>query len=140
MRQTRTVNWRLLSSPVTRPIYLAMWVPNGLIVGCEALFVPLTEYAGFLSAATAAGMLLGDVTVGRFVPTWLRDRLVEPLHMLLAAPWLLLLLSPSLGVVMVIGFCSAIGYAASLPQQDRLLRATGETTRGQTFGLAQNAC
>ena len=67
VRRTREVNRALLGSPVIRPLYLAMWVPNGLIVGCEALFVPFAgERAGYLFAVTAAGMLLGDVFVGRF--------------------------------------------------------------------------
>lgn len=138
VRRTRTVNRRLLASPITRPLYLCLWVPNGLIVGCEALFVPLTDHAGYLFAATAAGMLTGDVGVGRFVRRQLRDRLVEPLRLLLAVPWLLLFLDPSLGVILAVGYCSGIGYSASLPLQDRLLHATGERDRGQTFGLATN--
>jgi hypothetical protein len=138
VRRTRVVNRQLLGSPVTRPLYLCLWVPNGLIVGCEALFVPFTDHAGLLFAAMAAGMLAGDVGVGRFASQELRDRLLEPLRLLLAAPWLLLFLAPPLPVVLVIAFCSAIGYAASLPLQDRLLRVTGEQTRGQTFGLALN--
>ena len=40
VRRTMAVNRRLLCSPVTRPLYLALWVPNGLVVGCESLFVP----------------------------------------------------------------------------------------------------
>ena len=40
VRRTMAVNLRLLCSPVTRPLYLALWVPNGLVVGCESLFVP----------------------------------------------------------------------------------------------------
>ena len=65
-----------LRSPVTRPLYIALWVPNGLIVGCESLFVPYGHagsgghgaVAGWLFAATAAGMMAGDLLVGRFVP------------------------------------------------------------------------
>ena len=136
--RTRAVNRQLLGSPVIRPIYLCLWVPNGLVVGCEALFVPLTDYAGYLFAVTAAGMLVGDVVMGRFVPPARRDRLIEPLRLLLAAPWLLLWFSPPLALVLLAGFVSAMGYAASLPLQDRLLRATGEESRGQTFGLAMN--
>lgn len=37
---TWRINVRLWSSAPRRYVYLAMWVPNGLIVGCEALFVP----------------------------------------------------------------------------------------------------
>ena len=68
VRRTREVNRVLLGSPVLRPLYLSSWVPNGLIVGCEALFIPYAgERAGYLFATTAAGMLLGDVVVGRYL-------------------------------------------------------------------------
>jgi hypothetical protein len=136
--RTRARNRELLTSPVTRPVYLCLWVPNGLIVGCEALFVPLTSHAGFLFAVTAAGMLVGDVAMGRFVPPGRRDQLIEPLRLVLAVPWLLLWLSPPIGVVLAVGFVSAMGYAASLPLQDRLLRAASDESHGQTFGLAMN--
>lgn len=136
--RTRLLNRELLGSPVIRPVYLCLWIPNGLVVGCEALFVPLTPYAGYLFAVTAAGMLLGDVVMGRFVPPERRNRLIEPLRLVLAVPWLLLWFTPPLGVVMAVAFVSAIGYSASLPLQDRLLRATGESGRGQALGLSLN--
>ncbi len=41
--RTRAVNRQLLGSPVIRPLYVAMWVPNGLVVGCESLFVPFGD-------------------------------------------------------------------------------------------------
>lgn len=136
VRRARRVNGSLLRSPLVRPIYLAAWIPNGLVVGCESLFVPLAgSRAGYLFAATAAGMLLGDVVVGRFVPSRVRDRLVEPLRFLLAAPYLLFLLGPPLGVGVVLGFVASAGYAASLPLQDRLVRNTEPTIRGQVLGL-----
>ncbi|MEO8829301.1 hypothetical protein [Lapillicoccus sp.] len=96
VRRTHTVNRTLLGSPVTRPLYLAIWVPNGLIVGCEALFVPFggQTSSGLLFAAAAAGMLLGDVLMGRVVPPEHRDRLIEPLRLLLAVPYLAFLFSP----------------------------------------------
>jgi MFS family permease len=135
--RTREVNRALLGSPVTRPLYLAMWVPNGLVVGCEALFVPYAGQsgAGYLFATTAAGMLLGDVVVGRFVPPRHRDRMIEPLRMLLALPYLGFLFSPSLTIALVLGFVASAGYSASLPLQERLVGATGPETRGQAFGL-----
>jgi MFS family permease len=135
--RTRAVNRTLLGSPVTRPLYLAMWVPNGLVVGCEALFVPYAGQtgAGYLFAATAAGMLFGDVVVGRVVPPRHRDRIIEPLRMLLALPYLGFLLSPSPAVALVLGFVASAGYSASLPLQERLVSAVGPETRGQAFGL-----
>lgn len=138
VRRTRSINRELLTSPRTGPVYLTMWIPSGLIVGCEALFVPYSTHAGFLFAVTAAGMLLGDITVGRFLSPAVRDRAIGPLRLLLSVPYLLLFLDPPLGVVLAVGFCSAIGYTASLPLQDRLLHLTGEERRGQVFGLAMN--
>jgi predicted MFS family arabinose efflux permease len=142
VRRTRTVNRRLLGSPIIRPLYLAMWVPNGLVVGCEALFVPYAHSggghasaAGWLFAAAAAGMMLGDLTIGRYTTAVIRDRLIEPLRLLLAAPYLALLLSPPPAVVVPLAFLASIGYGASLPLQDRLLRHTDEEHTGQALGL-----
>lgn len=135
--RTRAVNRVLLGSRVVRPVYLSLWVPNGLIVGCEALLIPYAaEHAGYLFAATAAGMLLGDVVVGRFVPEAVRDRLVEPLRLLLAVPYLAFFLVPAVPVAAALGFVASVGYAAALPLQERLITHTDPGQRGQVFGLA----
>lgn len=137
VERTRQVNRHLLGSPITRPVYLSLWIPNGLVVGCEALFIPYDQAAaGYLFAAAAAGMLLGDVVVGRFVPTRVRDRLVNPLRLLLAAPYLALAVGPPVWLVMLLSLVASIGYSASLPLQDRLLRHTADDIVGQTMGLA----
>ena len=136
VRRTRLVNRRLLGSRVLRPLYLSSWVPNGLVVGCEALFIPYAgERAGYLLAATAAGMLLGDVVVGRFLTAGVRDRLVNPLRFLLAAPFLLFWFEPPLVAAMALGLVAAIGYADSLPLQERLLDRVDPGERGQAMGL-----
>ena len=129
--RTRTVNRTLLGSPVTRPLYLAMWVPNGLVVGCEALFVPYggPGGAGNLFAVTAAGMLLGDVLMGRFVPPGRRDALILPL------PYLAFALRPALPLALVLGFVASVGYSAQLALQERLVHATDTAVRGQVWGL-----
>ena len=111
-------------------------VPNGLIVGCEALFVPFAgERAGYLFAVSAAGMLTGDVVVGRFVPTARRDKLIGPLRFLLAVPYLGFLLVPALPYAAALAFVASAGYAASLPLQERLVTHTDGEMRGQVFGL-----
>ena len=146
VRHTAAVNRRLLRSPVTRPLYLALWVPNGLVVGCESLFVPYGNaasgghgsLAGWLFAATAAGAMVGDLTIGRFVPPGWRDRIIEPLRLLLAVPYLLFFLTPPPAVAVPIGFLAAAGYAASLPLQDRLIRNTDDAVQGQVLGLHMN--
>lgn len=136
VRRTHEVNRALLGSRVIRPLYLTMWVPNGLIVGCEALFVPFAgERAGYLFAVTAAGMLLGDVVVGRFLAVAVRDRLIGPLRLLLAVPYLAFFLVPSLPYAASLAFVASVGYSASLPLQERLVSHTEGQARGQVFGL-----
>jgi hypothetical protein len=136
VRRTREVNRTLLGSRVMRPLYLSSWVPNGLIVGCEALFIPYAgEKAGYLLAATAAGMLAGDVVVGRFLSVETRDRLIDPLRYLLAVPFLGFWFVPNLAVAMALGAVAAVGYAASLPLQERMVTHSPADTRGQVFGL-----
>ena len=146
VRHTAAVNRRLLRSPVTRPLYLALWVPNGLVVGCESLFVPYGNtasgghgsLAGWLFASTAAGAMAGDLAVGRFVPPGWRDRFIGPLRLLLAAPYLLFFLNPPPMAAVTLGFLAATGYAASLPLQDRLIRHTDDAVQGQVLGLHMN--
>ena len=146
VRRTAAVNRRLFASPVIRPLYLALWVPNGLIVGCESLFIPYGHsgsaghgaVAGWLFAATAAGMMAGDLLVGRFVPEGWRDRFIEPLRLLLAVPYLFFFLDPPLAVAVPLGFLASAGYAASLPLQDRLIRHTDDAIQGQVLGLHAN--
>jgi predicted MFS family arabinose efflux permease len=111
-------------------------VPNGLVVGCEALIVPYAgTRAGFLFAATALGMLAGDVLMGRVIPPDLRDRLVEPARFLLAVPWLPFLFQPSLPIACALAAVASIGYCASLPLQERLVTRTAPDIRGHVLGL-----
>jgi hypothetical protein len=146
VRHTAAVNRRLLRSPVTRPLYLALWVPNGLVVGCESLFVAYGNaasaghgsLAGWLFASAAAGAMAGDLAVGRFAPPRWRDQLIGPLRLLLAAPYLLFFLSPPPAAAVTLGFLAAAGYAASLPLQDRLIRHTDDAVQGQVLGLHMN--
>lgn len=134
--RTRAVNRLLLGSRVLRPIYLTLWVPNGLVVGCEALFVPFAAgHAGYLFATAAAGMLVGDLSMGRFVPPRWRDRLIEPLRLLLATPYLIFFLQPPLPVAALAAFVASVGYSASLPLQERLVTHSDPAHRGQVFGL-----
>lgn len=134
--RSRAVNRLLLGSSTLRPVYLALWVPNGLVVGCEALIVPYAgERAGFLFAATAVGMLAGDVAMGRFVPPGWRDRLVEPARLLLAVPWLLFFLQPGVVTACLLAALASVGYCASLPLQERLITRTGADIRGHVLGL-----
>ena len=57
LAETHRVNAHVLNSPILRPIMLSAWIPMGLIVGCEALFIPYggKAWSGCLFAAAAAG-------------------------------------------------------------------------------------
>jgi MFS family permease len=136
VRETLRVNARLWSLPARRYIYLASWVPNGLIVGCEALYIPYApRAAGALFVAAALGMLVGDTVIGRFVPPIRRRGLLTPLRLLLPAPYLLFFLRPPLALAVVAVCVASFGYAASLLLQDRLIAVTPDNIRGQALGL-----
>jgi len=132
--------WRnnvvLWSSVPRRYVYLALWVPNGLIVGCESLFVPYApRHAGFLFAFAALGMLIGDTLTGRFVSSRWRERLGSPLRLLLAAPYLIFAVNPALPLAVAAVVLASIGYAASLILQQRLMALTPEELSGHALGL-----
>ncbi len=136
VRRSHRVNSELLGSRRLRPVFLALWVPNGLIVGCESLFIPYAgRSAGALYATTAAGMLVGDIAMGRYVSAGGRDSLIEPLRILLALPYVAFLFHPGLVTAGALGLVASIGYAASLPLQERLVTATDQGIRGQVLGL-----
>ncbi|NUU24808.1 MAG: MFS transporter [Streptomycetaceae bacterium] len=134
--ETWRTNRLLWSSVPRRYVYLALWVPNGLIVGCEALFVAYSPgNAGLLYAAAAFGMLIGDTTAGRFLAPRCRERLGAPLRLVLAAPFLVFFLRPALPIAVAAVVIASIGYAASLLLQERLIALTPASIRGQALGL-----
>ncbi len=136
IRETWAGNALLWSSPARRDAYLAMWVPNGLIVGCEALFVPYApRSAGALFVAAAIGMLAGDTALGRFVPTTWRRRLISPLRLMLAVPYLLFAVHLPTPIAVVAVCVASVGYGASLLLQDRLIALTPDDLRGHALGL-----
>ncbi|QXJ19710.1 MFS transporter [Actinomadura graeca] len=129
-------NARLWSSKPRRYVYLALWVPNGLIVGCESLYVPYApDHAGVLFAFAAFGMLAGDTLTGRFVPQSWRRRLDAPLRLLLAVPHLLFVLRPALPVAAAAVTLATVGYGATLLLQDRLMALTPDELSGHALGL-----
>jgi MFS family permease len=134
--QTWRNNVRLWSSVPRRYVYLALWVPNGLIVGCESLFVPYApRHAGVLLASAALGMLAGDTLTGRFVPVRWRERLGAPLRLMLAAPYLVFAVHPALPVAVAAVVLASVGYAASLLLQQRLMALTPDELSGHALGL-----
>ncbi|MDT0614304.1 MFS transporter [Streptomyces lancefieldiae] len=139
-RPSVAVTWRtnalLWSRAPRRHVYLALWIPNGLVVGCESLYVSYDpRAAGTLFACAALGMLAGDVTVGRLLPARLRPRLGIPLLVLLAAPYLVLFLRPPLPLTAVLVALASVGFGASLVQQERLVALTPDELSGHALGL-----
>jgi predicted MFS family arabinose efflux permease len=111
-------------------------VPNGLIVGCESLFVPYApRHAGLLFAFAALGMLIGDTLTGRFIPDRWRARLSAPLRLLLAAPYLVFALQPGLPIAVTAIVLASVGYSASLLLQQRLMALTPDELSGHALGL-----
>ncbi|MFG2315968.1 MFS transporter [Streptomyces tendae] len=136
VRATWRANSLLWSARPRRHVYLALWIPNGLVVGCESLFVSYDpSAAGTLFACGALGMLAGDVTVGRLLPPRLRPRLGIPLLALLAAPYLVLFLRPPLPLAAVLIALASVGFGASLVQQERLVALTPDELSGHALGL-----
>ncbi|MET9761527.1 MFS transporter [Streptomyces sp. NPDC006372] len=139
-RPSVAATWRanalLWSSAPRRQVYLALWIPNGLVVGCESLYVSYApDSAGTLFACAALGMLAGDVLVGRLLPPRLRPRLGFPLLLLLAAPYMPFLLHPPLPLAAAAVTLASVGFGASLVQQERLMALTPEALTGQALGL-----
>ncbi|MEU9306820.1 MFS transporter [Streptomyces sp. NPDC048256] len=133
---TRRTNAELWSSRPRRLTYLGLWLPNGLVVGCEALFVSYDpDAAGTLFACGALGMLAGDVTVGRLVPPALRPRLATPLLLLLATPYAFFALRPALPLAAACAALASVGFGASLVQQERLMALTPSELSGHALGL-----
>ncbi|MGR4880104.1 MFS transporter [Streptomyces sp. LARHCF249] len=136
LRQTWTTNAALLSDPARRLLLVNLWVPNGLVVGCEALFISYDPaHAGTFLAAGSAGMLLGDLAVGRLLTAGRRRRCAFALRLLLAVPFLLFALHPPVALAAVAVFLAGAGFAATLPLQERLLELTPDPVRGQVQGV-----
>jgi predicted MFS family arabinose efflux permease len=139
VRDTWRINARLWSSTARRYVYLALWVPNGLIVGCESLFVAYAPRdGGLLFVAAAAGMLAGDTLAGRFIPSRWRERLGTPLRAVLAAPYLIFAARPELPIAVIAVAGASVGFCASLLLQERLMELTPDELSGQAQGLASS--
>ncbi|WP_405871834.1 MFS transporter [Streptomyces sp. NBC_00005] len=139
-RPSVAATWRtnalLWSSRSRRLTYLGLWIPNGLMVGCESLYVSYAPHAaGALFACGALGMFVGDMTVGRLVPPGLRRRLAVPLLLLLATPYLFFVLQPGVALAAAAATVSSVGFGASLVQQERLMELTPDELTGHALGL-----
>jgi predicted MFS family arabinose efflux permease len=132
--------WRgnrlLLQLPSTRPLLIALCVPTGLIAGCEALFIPYAnESAAALFVAAAAGMLAGDVVVGRTLNEAQRRKSAAWLRLWVAVPFLVFVLQPAATPAAILAGTACLGYAASLAQQELLVKLTPPFLAGQLLGV-----
>ncbi|MFI6596636.1 MFS transporter [Nonomuraea sp. NPDC050536] len=142
-RASVATTWRgtreLVAIPAVRVLLLAQWLPSGLIVGAEALFVSYAgSSAGALLMAAAAGMLAGDIVVGRVLTPRGRAVAMVPLMVLLAAPYLIFALTPAVALASALACVASFGYGHHLALQERYLAAVPEEARGQAFGLANS--
>jgi MFS family permease len=139
VKDTWRTNARIWSDVTCRYIYLALWVPNGLIVGCESLFVAYApRHGGLLFVSAAVGMLVGDTMAGRFISARWRAKLGAPLRVLLASPYLIFAARPGLTVAVAAVVIASVGYCASLYLQERLMALVPEDLSGQALGLASS--
>ncbi|MFJ6821838.1 MFS transporter [Streptomyces niveus] len=139
-RPSLAATWRtnalLWSSRPRRLTYLALWVPNGLVIGGDSLYVSYAPgAAGTLYACGALGMIAGDLLVGRLVPPAWRPRLATPLRLLLAVPYLFFVLRPGVALSAVAAAVASVGFAATLVLQERLLALTPDDLAGHALGL-----
>lgn len=139
-RPSLAATWRtnalLWSSRPRRLTYLGLWVPNGLVIGGDSLYVSYAPgAAGTLYACGALGMIAGDLLVGRLVPPAWRPLLATPLRLLLAVPYLFFVLRPGVALSAVAAAVASVGFAATLVLQERLLALTPDDLAGHALGL-----
>ncbi len=137
VRLTWQGNRALFGDPTLRRLLLGQWLPNGLIVGAEAMFVPYAgNAAGALFAGAAGGMLVGDVVIGRWTSPRQRSRLSVPLYALLAAPYLAFVFHPGPVLATALVAVASFGYAGTLTLQERFVATAPNHLLAQGMGLA----
>jgi len=142
VRATVTGNVELLADRAVRGLLLAQWLPVWFVTGAESLIVP---YAGSLGrpagaaspllAAVPAGMLLGDVIVGRYCRPRTRQRLSFPLAAVMGVPLLAFACRPPLPLAAVALVACGFGFGYGLGLQQAFLDSLPSRLRGQAFGL-----
>ena len=142
VRATMAGNFELLADRTVRGLLLAQWLPAWFVTGAESLIVPYVASLGLppsaaspLLAATPAGMLLGDVIVGRFCRPAARQRLAFPLAALMGVPLIALAFRPPLPLTGTVLFACGFGFAYMLGVQQPFLDSLPDRLRGQAFGL-----
>ena len=88
-----------------------------------------------LLAAVPAGMLLGDVIVGRYCLPAARERLAFPLAAAMGVPLVALLARPPVPLAALALLVCGFGFAYELGLQRAFLDSLPDGLRGQAFGL-----
>jgi MFS family permease len=140
-RPSVTASWRanrlMFADRRLRRLLAAQWLPNGLIVGAEALYVPYAGHrAVFLFIAAAVGMLAGDLLVGRWVSAVRRPQLSTALYLLLAAPYVAFLAHPPIAIATALVAVASLGYGGTLGAQQLFADEVAPEQQGQAFSLA----
>jgi Major Facilitator Superfamily len=143
VRATIAGNAELLAGRRVRGLLLAQWLPVWFCTGAESLIVPYAgslgrpaSAAGPLLAAVPAGMLLGEVLIGRFCRPAVRQRLAFPLVLAMGAALLALLFRPPLLFAGAALLVSGFGFGYQLGLQQAFLDSVPARLRGQAFGLS----
>ncbi|MGY1752358.1 MFS transporter [Blastococcus sp. SYSU D01042] len=130
-------------------IIAVLWIGALFANAWEGIAAPLaTELdrgsmvIGVLLAANPAGVVVGGLLLGRFVPPRRRERLVVPLVVLSLVPLLAggLLVGaagpPSFPALLALLFLSGLGAAWLVPLNISFVQATPPAYRGRAFGVA----
>jgi len=134
-------NIELLADRQVRGLLLAQWLPAWCVTGAESLIVPYAgslgrpSAAGPLLAAMPAGMLVGDVLVGRFVRPGARRRLAFPLAAGMGVPLLALAFRLPLPLAGLLLAICGVGFAYQIGIQRAFLDSLPDGRRAQAFGL-----
>jgi MFS family permease len=142
VRATVAGNIALFADREVRGLLLAQWLPAWFVTGAESLIVPYAgslgrpaSAAGPLLAAVPAGMVLGEVFVGRFAAPETRRRLAFPLAAGMGVPLLALAFRPPLPLAGILLLVTGLGFAYQLGIQRAFLASLPERWRAQAFGL-----
>ncbi|MEU6132115.1 MFS transporter [Saccharopolyspora sp. NPDC047091] len=135
-------NAELLAAPRVAGLIAIQCLPAALLAAGGSLVIPYSAERGFTSAetglllaATSAGMLAGDVVVGRSCSPRTRERLVLPLLLLMGAPLSTVLLNPPYPAVVAAYALTGTGSAYLLGLQRHYLAAVPDSLQGQGFAL-----
>lgn len=139
-------NKALLAAPGVVELLLVQALPAAYLAAAGSLIIPYgaqrqfaPEQTGILLACLPAGMVMGDIVVGRVLLPVERERLVFPLLLLLGLPSTVLILMVPFHVVVAVLAISGIGSAYLLGLQRRFLEAVPVGLQGQGFALLNTA-